>query len=127
MTTDSIKANRVSTSGKIRKVRAGGLSHRMTTAVFLERKAHRLLGNHPHFRGRMEFVRCHIEGRTLYVDGCLPSWYLKQLAQEALRELENVLQIENRIVVASPSGDVVDPSTRIDRQTDIGLSNQKPF
>ena len=87
---------------------AADFSDGIETPAPLEQTAQLLLDLHPHFRGRSEFVQCRCVDRCLYLDGCLPSYHLKQLAQEALRELEGVVQIENRIVVASPLGEVVD-------------------
>ena len=55
-------------------------------------------------RSHWVLVRC--EDRCLTLSGKLPSYYLKQLAQEALRNLVGIDRIENRIGVASPVGEV---------------------
>lgn len=72
----------------------------------LETQARRVLAQHPHFLGKSQFVSCQCEGRCLRLAGRLPSYFLKQLAQEALRDLAGIEHIDNQIVVASPSGEV---------------------
>lgn len=62
------------------------------------------LENHPHFRGRLESLSINQRGRTLYLSGQLPTFYLKQLVQEILRRLPGVNGIRNEIVVVSPYG-----------------------
>lgn len=69
-----------------------------------EKRAVTLLEANPHFRGRGRWVKCHCWNRQLFLDGKLPSFYLKQLAQETLRDLDGIDKIENRIVVANPRG-----------------------
>ena len=70
----------------------------------IEDLANGLLEQHPHFRGRGELVRCWCVRKCLYLVGTVPTYYLKQLAQEAIRPIKNVKQIENQIVVANPQG-----------------------
>lgn len=82
-------------------------SGRQCTNSALEKMARELLESHLHFQGRSQFVQCRCIGNRLCLDGCLPSYYLKQLAQEALRELSQFVQLENRIVVVSPVGEVI--------------------
>ncbi|MCC7474978.1 MAG: BON domain-containing protein [Pirellulales bacterium] len=62
------------------------------------------LAKHPHFRGRVDDVAIDHDGRTLFVTGKLPTFYLKQLVQESLRQVPGVCRIDNRIDVASPVG-----------------------
>ena len=45
----------------------------------------------------------HIESGVLLLSGSLPSYYLKQLAQELVLDLEGVRQVNNQISVARPS------------------------
>jgi hypothetical protein len=40
-----------------------------------------------------------MSGDTLVLSGCLPSHYLKQLLQEALKALPGVANIDNQVVV----------------------------
>lgn len=46
---------------------------------------------------RCEFQR---ESGVLYLRGAVPSYYLKQIAQETARDLEGVLRVDNQIKVA---------------------------
>ena len=64
------------------------------------RRAVEILKRHPHFQGRAHLIEPSFEDQKLILVGCLPSFYLKQLAQEAMRVLVGV-EIENRIVVSS--------------------------
>jgi len=63
-----------------------------------------LLANHPHFHGRantFEFFEC---DRVLLVRGQVPSFYLKQVLQTALRDVAGIRRIDNRVEVVSPDG-----------------------
>ena len=73
-------------------------------ARLIEARAVALLDQHPHFRGRSQFVGVELVDGTLVLTGQLPSFHLKQLAQEALRALADV-RINNQINVASPLGE----------------------
>jgi hypothetical protein len=75
------------------------------TAVRLHALASQSLEAHPKLRRLFECGRIGIEtaGDTLVLKGCLPSYYLKQVLQEALRRIEGVASIENQIVVVYPS------------------------
>ncbi len=66
------------------------------------RQAAARLESSPTFRGRSQWVQFSCQGDCLLLDGCLPSYYLKQLAQEAIREVPGVTRIVNRIVVSNP-------------------------
>ncbi len=52
-------------------------------------------------------MHCNCRNRCLRLEGCVPSFYLKQLAQEAVRDLKGIDRIENQIVVASPVGETL--------------------
>ncbi len=69
--------------------------------VELRELAMQLLEAHPAFRWRRDMWGIQIEahGDTLVLNGCVPSWYLKQLLQETLRHLDGVGSVENRAVV----------------------------
>ena len=67
----------------------------------IEKRARGLLESQPHFRGRTRLVQYRYSDRRLYLTGKVHSYYLKQIAQEAVRDLEEVDLIVNRIVVAS--------------------------
>jgi osmotically-inducible protein OsmY len=66
--------------------------------------ARQYLESHPHFRGRTNGVCIAHEGRNLFLTGRLPTFYLKQLVQEAVRHVPGVQSIYNQIDVVSPEG-----------------------
>ena len=65
----------------------------------LETRILELLESHIRFRGKTRFIRCRVDGKRLRLDGCLPSFFLKQLMQEALRSVPGIEEIDNRVVV----------------------------
>ena len=50
-------------------------------------------------------VACDCRGGVLVLRGCLPSYYLKQVAQEAVARLEGVQAVDNQIQVMPPPPD----------------------
>ena len=72
----------------------------------VEQQAEQLLHRHPHFHGRTRWVKVFYDAaqRSVRLEGCLPSFYLKQLAQEALRELDGIDRIDNRISILGRAG-----------------------
>ncbi len=66
--------------------------------------ARQYLESHPHFRGRTNGVRIVHEGPDLFLTGRLPTFYLKQLVQEAMRHVPGVQYVYNRIDVVNPHG-----------------------
>jgi osmotically-inducible protein OsmY len=55
----------------------------------------------------LQHVSCDCRGGVLVLRGCLPTYYLKQVAQEVVAHLEGVEGVENQILVvpgASRSG-----------------------
>lgn len=62
------------------------------------------LEHHPHFRGRVCDVFIEHRGRTLFLTGKLPTFYLKQLVQEAVRHVPGVHHVRNLIDVVNPNG-----------------------
>jgi hypothetical protein len=66
--------------------------------------ARRHLENHPHFRGRLNDVALDHDGRTLILTGRVPTFYLKQLLQEAVRHVPGVHHVRNLIDVVSAEG-----------------------
>ncbi len=73
--------------------------HHLEREIKTEHEAESLLARHAHFRGQIKPIRFRCMNRSLVVSGDVDSYYLKQLAQEALRGLEGVDRIDNRIVV----------------------------
>jgi hypothetical protein len=62
------------------------------------------LEHHPHFRGRLAGLRIEHRGKTLFLSGRVPTFYLKQLVQEAVRYLPGVQHVRNEIDVVNPTG-----------------------
>jgi osmotically-inducible protein OsmY len=48
-------------------------------------------------------VSCEYRDGVVVLRGCLPSYYLKQVAQEAVARIEGVASVDNQIHVVSPS------------------------
>ncbi len=48
-------------------------------------------------------IACEYHEGVLVLSGCLPTYYLKQVAQETVAHLDGVERIENRIEVVSTS------------------------
>jgi len=61
------------------------------------------LEQHPHFRGRASLVQIELVEGTVVLSGRLPSYYLKQLLQEAIRLMPDVTDIDNRVFVIQPN------------------------
>ena len=64
--------------------------------------ARRCLDSHPHFHQRCQTIGIEWIDDRLVLTGQLPSFYLKQLAQEAVRELE--VAVVNQIEVVCCDG-----------------------
>ena len=62
------------------------------------------LEHHPHFRARVSDVFVEQQGRTIVLTGQLPTFYLKQLVQEAIRHVPGVLEVRNLIDVVNSEG-----------------------
>lgn len=60
------------------------------------------LEQHPHFRGRTSLLQIELIEGTIVLSGRLPSHYLKQLLQEAIRPMLGVVDIDNRVLVMRP-------------------------
>lgn len=72
----------------------------------LEQRARELFEQQPHFRGRGSWVRCRCAEDQLLLEGEVPTFYLKQLAQEVVKGMPDAPRVENRIVVANPRGEL---------------------
>lgn len=57
------------------------------------------LEEHLHFRGRAHLFRLEVLGDSIVVTGRVPTYYLKQLLQEAIRAIPDVVRVENRVDV----------------------------
>ena len=51
----------------------------------------------------LKSVSCDCRGGVLVLRGCLPSYYLKQVAQEVVARLEGVQAVDNQIQVMTPA------------------------
>lgn len=63
--------------------------------------AERRLRRNPYLA--LKNVSCQWLGGVLVLRGCLPSYYLKQVAQEAVASVEGVGRIDNQIQVVTPA------------------------
>ena len=52
--------------------------------------------------GSLDEISCLSDDGVLYLHGCLPSHYLKQVAQEVVSGTAGVCQVINRIMVSRP-------------------------
>jgi hypothetical protein len=66
----------------------------------VEQRAQSLVESHAHFVGRARLFEFQYEEDVLIVRGCVPTYYLKQILQSALKGLEGV-RIDNQVMVAS--------------------------
>jgi osmotically-inducible protein OsmY len=57
------------------------------------------LEDHPHFRGRTQLLKIESIGGSVVVSGRVPTYYLKQLLQEAVRAIPGVAHIDNCVDV----------------------------
>jgi hypothetical protein len=64
-------------------------------------QARELLRGHPHFCGRVDAFEFERNEDVLVVKGYVPTYYLKQLLQNALKDLRDV-RIDNRVEVIRP-------------------------
>jgi osmotically-inducible protein OsmY len=64
-------------------------------------EAERRLRGNPYLA--LKNVSCGWLDGVLVLRGCLPSYYLKQIAQEAVAGLEGVQRIDNQIQVVTPA------------------------
>jgi hypothetical protein len=81
-----------------------GDGHRESCAPELAQRARDIVSGHPQFRGRANGFTFARRGDTLIVRGTVPTYYLKQLLQTALKDLEGIQRIDNQVVVAAPHG-----------------------
>ena len=75
-----------------------------TCARIVEQGAQELLSQHSHFRGRAGDFKYEYRASVLIVRGCVPTFYLKQVLQTVLKEVEGVAWIDNQVDVISSEG-----------------------
>jgi hypothetical protein len=81
------------------------MTDRPDTLILAER-ARELIAHHAHFQGRAHAFEFECREDVLVIRGCVPTFYLKQLLQDALKHLPGVQRIENLVDVfaeASPA------------------------
>jgi hypothetical protein len=66
--------------------------------------ARALIAKHAHFRGRADAFEFECTGDILVIRGSVPTFYLKQLLQDALKQLPGVRRIDNRVDVFAYAG-----------------------
>lgn len=57
----------------------------------------------------LRHIECHVEEGALYLEGKVPSFYLKQAAQSLLQSVEGVDRVVNRLEVVNSYGVSVPP------------------
>ncbi|MEX2306267.1 MAG: hypothetical protein WD738_01665 [Pirellulales bacterium] len=75
-----------------------------TCARTVEQGAQELLSQHSHFRDRAGDFKYEYSAGVLIVRGCVPTFYLKQVLQTVLKEVEGVAWIDNQVNVISGEG-----------------------
>jgi len=73
--------------------------HPSDLAGEVEQLFHQELDRHPHFRGRSEWIQARFRQGTLRLEGTLPTFYLKQVAQTVAHRVPAVSRVVNRIEV----------------------------
>lgn len=63
-----------------------------------------LVAHHPHFRGREDSFDFQFDDNVLVIRGRVPTFYLKQLLQDALKKLDGIQRIENHVDVLAHEG-----------------------
>jgi hypothetical protein len=79
-------------------------SIRRRKAPGVEIAARAALAEHIHFRGRSDQFELTAREDLLVIRGAVPSFYLKQLLQTILRNVEGVGRVRNQVVVVSANG-----------------------
>jgi len=63
-----------------------------------------VVAQHSHFHGRAGSFQFVQRDDTLVVRGCVPSFYLKQVLQTVLKEVDGVRSIDNQVDVVACDG-----------------------
>jgi hypothetical protein len=80
----------------------GRASHDWSKSV--EQVAYEIVASHCPFHGRAREFEFERHGDVLTIRGCVPSFYLKQVLQGLLKNLEGVERIDNQVDVVNPHG-----------------------
>jgi osmotically-inducible protein OsmY len=76
-------------------------TQRLDPQASLQAVAERALRSGPY--PALKNLCCDCRGGVLVLRGCLPTYYLKQVAQEVVAHLEGVQGVENQIEVVTPA------------------------
>ncbi len=63
-----------------------------------------LISRHAPFSGRADCFEFECSKNVLVIRGRVPTYYLKQLLQDALKQLEGISSIDNRVEVVANGG-----------------------
>jgi hypothetical protein len=74
----------------------------------MEQRARALVEAHSHFVGRARLFEFQFSDDVLVVRGNVPTFYLKQILQSVLKDLDGVRWIDNQVSVIS-SGSPIGP------------------
>jgi len=73
-------------------------------SLILEQRAREILDSHSHFSGRTRVFKFEVWEDVMVVRGRVPTYYLKQMLQNALKDLPDVRWIDNQVTVVSEYG-----------------------
>ena len=73
-------------------------------AADIEQRARALVEAHSHFRGRSGQFEFACREKVLVVRGLVPTFYLKQVLQTVLKDLDGVRLVDNQVTVDSSGG-----------------------
>jgi hypothetical protein len=79
--------------------------------IRMSQRAREILNRHPYFYGRADSFEFEWSEDVLVVRGCVPTYYLKQQLQNALKRLDGVRRIDNCVDVVRP--ELQDGDTRL--------------
>jgi hypothetical protein len=77
------------------------------------RQAKILIESHPNFVGRSRLFRFEYTEETLVVCGAVPTFYLKQMLQSTLKNLDGVRLLDNRVSVDVSHGFGIPPARNV--------------
>jgi hypothetical protein len=75
-----------------------------TRCVKTERRAREAIAHHSHFRGRVDGFQFEHRGDVLTVRGRVPSFYLRQVLERALKRIDGVRSVDNQVDVVCCDG-----------------------
>jgi hypothetical protein len=76
----------------------------LTESSQVATRARDVISRHAHFRGRADRFEFECSKNVLVIRGRVATFYLKQLLQDALKQLDGIRRIENRVEVVAVEG-----------------------